>query len=111
MTDYMAGKNRHNRGWTPAKRSAVMDRILALAVESVRLGMAAALWLDDYERLSAEDKKLIPDPYGICLTASLSKTARLLHGSGITTTEIDYVFEAGDPGQGRVRSPGVQARG
>jgi hypothetical protein len=108
MTDYIAGKNRYYRDWTAAKRSAVMDRILALAVESDRFGsgrfgMAAALRLDDYERLSAEDKDLIPDLYGICLTACLSKTARLLHNYGLTTAEIDYVFEAGDRGQGRVR--------
>lgn len=103
MTDFMAGKNRHYRDWSDAKRSAVMERIVALAVESVRLGMAAALRLDDYERLSVEDKKLVPDPYGICLTACLSKTARLLHRSGITTAEIAYVFETGDRGQGRAR--------
>src|SRR6185503_206899 len=82
MTDYMAGKNRYYRDWSAAKRNAVMERILSLAVESDhpsgarRFGIAAALSLDDYERLSAEDRKLIPEPYGICLTACLSKAAR-----------------------------------
>lgn len=104
MTDYAAGKNCYYRDWTPAKRSAVMDRIVALAVESARVGMAAALSLDDYDRLTAADRKLIPDPYGICLTTCLAKTARLLHDSDIRTAEIDYVFEAGDRGQGRVRN-------
>ncbi len=102
MTDYVAGKNRYYRNWSDPKRIAVMERIVALAAEAVRLGMAAALHLDDYDRMSAEDQKLIPEPYGLCLTACIAKTARLLHRSGITT-EIDYVFESGDAGQGRTR--------
>jgi len=64
--------------------------------------MAAAVRLDDYDRLSPEDKKVLPEPYGLCLTACVAKTARLLHQEDIRT-EIDYIFEEGDAGQGRTR--------
>lgn len=102
MTDYVA-RVEHYKGWSDSLRLAIMQRIVALVAGSVRLGVAMALLLDDYDRLSAEDKKLIPDTYGLCLTACVAKTARLLHDSGIRTAEIDYVFESGDAGQGRTR--------
>lgn len=103
MTDYEAGKNRYYRDWSKPKRIAVMERIVALASNAARLGIAATMLLGDYERLSADDRKALPpDPYGLCLTACIGRTARLLHDRGMTGG-IDYVFESGDARQGTTK--------
>ena len=102
MTDYVA-RQEHYKGWSEAKRLAVMKRIVALASASPRLAMGAALLMDDFERLSDDDKQVIPDhPYGLCLIACIGKTARTLHRQGIAD-HVDYVFESGDAGQGGAR--------
>jgi hypothetical protein len=102
MTDYVA-RQEHYKGWSEPKRLAVMKRIVALASETARLGMGATLLLDDFERLTDDDKEVIPDhPYGLCLIACIGKTARTLHRQGISD-HVDYVFELGDAGQGSAR--------
>lgn len=79
-----------------------MQRIVALATETARLGIGAAFLLDDYERLSEDDRSLLPDPYGLGLTACIAKTARRLHQLGIVGA-VDYIFESGDRGQGSTK--------
>jgi hypothetical protein len=103
MTDYVARVG-YYKGWSDKKRLAVMKRIVALASETARLGMAATLLPDDYDRLPEEDRELLPDPYGLCLIACLAKTARTLHRQGITDEDVEYVFESGDEGQGTTQS-------
>jgi hypothetical protein len=102
MTDYVA-RTGYYKGWPEKKRLAVMKRIVALASETARLGMAATLLPDDYDRLPEEDRDLLPDPYGLCLIACLAKTARTLHRQGMAD-DVEYVFESGDEGQGTTKS-------
>ena len=101
MTDYVARQD-HYKGWSEPKRLAVMKHIVALASGTARFGMDATFLLDDYERLPNEDYELLPDPYGLCLTACIGKTARTLHRRGIRD-DVEYVFESGDPGQGTTK--------
>jgi hypothetical protein len=101
MTDFVARCGFY-KGWSEEKRLAVMKRIVTLGSNAVRLGVAATLLPDDYERLSESDRKLIPNPYGLCLTACIAKTARLLQRQGVRDS-VAYVFEAGDAGQGTTR--------
>ncbi len=103
MTDYVA-RTGYYKGWSEKRRLAVMKRIVALASETARLGMAATLLPDDYDRLPEKDREVLPDPYGLCLMACLAKTARTLHRQGITGEEVEYVFESGDVGQGTTKS-------
>jgi hypothetical protein len=95
MTDYVA-RTGYYKGWPEKKRLAVMKRIVALASETARLGMAATLLPDDYDRLPEEDRDLLPDPYGLCLIACLAKTARTLH------REVDEKFEGRRPFNGNI---------
>jgi len=101
MTDFVA-RSGFYKGWPEEKRLAVMKRIVTLESNAIRLGVAATLLPDDYERLSERDRKLIPDPYGLCLTACIAETARLLQRQGVTDS-VAYVFESGDPGQGATK--------
>jgi hypothetical protein len=103
MTDYEAGKNRLYREWSPSRRLAVMDRIVTLASNERRLGIATALLLADYDRLSEDERRALPpDVYGLCLTACIGRTAGLLHDRGMIGP-IDYIFESGDAGQGTTK--------
>jgi hypothetical protein len=102
MTDYVARRG-YYAGWSEKKRLAAMKRIVALASETGRLGMGATLLPDDYERLPEADRAVLPDPYPLCLMACIGKTARTLHRQGITD-DVEYVFEAGDEGQGTTKS-------
>jgi len=101
MTDFVA-RTGFYKGWPEERRLAVMKRIVTLGSNAVRLGVAATLLPDDYERLSESDRKLIPNPYGLCLSACIAKTARLLQRQGVTDP-VAYVFESGDPGQGTTK--------
>lgn len=75
---------------------------MALASETIRIGMGATLLPDDYEALSQSDRDILPDPYALCLTSCIAKTARTLHRAGMTEP-VDYVFESGDAGQGTTK--------
>jgi hypothetical protein len=101
MTDYVARQGRY-REWSEAKRLAVMRRIVALASETTRMGIGATLLPDHYERLSQNDRELLPDSYGLCVTACIAKTARTLQRARIAE-HVDYVFESGDAGQGTTK--------
>ena len=98
--DRLCGETEHYKGWPEPKRLAVMKRIVALASGTARFGMGARFLLDDYERLPDEDFELLPDPYGLCLTACIGKTAQTLHRRGIRD-DVEYVFS---------QATGVRAR-
>src|SRR5689334_12941789 len=100
--DRLRGSARSLQGRSEAKRLAVMRRIVALASETTRIGMGATLLPDHYERLSQNDRELLPDSYGLCVTACIAKTARTLQRARIAE-HVDYVFESGDAGQGTTK--------
>jgi len=101
MADFVARVGPYT-DWSEAKRLAVMKRIVTLASDASRLRMAATLLPDDYDRLPIEDKARIPDPYGLCLSACVARTAALFRQHDFKES-VDYVFESGDDGQGTVK--------
>jgi hypothetical protein len=58
MTDYVAKQGPY-KGWSADKRTAVMKR-------DARLG----------DHSNRDDRDILPDPYALCLTSCIAKTAR-----------------------------------
>jgi hypothetical protein len=66
MKDF-ASRRRYYEGWSEQKRRKLLGKLLRIIATTNPFPVGAIISLDDYRSFSAEDQKLMGDPYHFCL--------------------------------------------
>lgn len=66
MKDF-ANRRRYFEGWSELKRKKLYGKLMRIIATTHPFPVGAIVSLDDYRSFSAEDRKLMEDPYHFCL--------------------------------------------
>jgi hypothetical protein len=98
MTDFEAKKKSPWSDLPEAERAKLLDRLVGLIVETVRVGIVVAVRTDHYAALDRATKREIGKPYQLAANVFLGVVARWLIDESIDE-KAAYFCETGDLGQ------------
>jgi hypothetical protein len=102
--------------WTDQTRIEFLGQLIGLIARHAVVGVGAAIVLNDYEALSAEDRARLGHPYAMCGLKAVADTLKWIDnelergvaaGQWTVTNKgknvpVEFVFEAGDEGAGEL---------